>query len=82
MGKKPPAETPEEKAARKQAEAARFGVGRRNLSAALPVVSFEGGSHGADVAGPDAAHDTPPMRAARAQIARILEGWLVGGGRD
>ena len=27
MGKKPPVETPEEKAARKQAEAARFGEG-------------------------------------------------------
>ena len=48
---------------------ARLGVGFRNLSDSLPVVAIAGGSHCADVGGPDPQHDTPAMLAAPAVLA-------------
>ena len=54
---------------------AQLGVGFHNLSASLPVVAIEGGSHCADV-GPARADDTPAMLKARALEAHIISAWL------
>ena len=54
---------------------AQLGVGFHNLSASLPVVAIDGGSHCADVE-PRRADDTPAMLAAREQEGRIMRVWL------